>query len=94
MFNTKEGKQMKELQAYVERKNSWGKLFGSKALDLNSAKDRQAIASSIDCDLSPENLSCDGELSRSAVNARYTQLTRAAAQLQKLDPSVKFYEYA
>jgi hypothetical protein len=94
MFNTKEGKQMKALEQYVERKNSWGKLFGSKPLDLNSAKDRQAIASSIDSDLSPENLSCDGELSRSAVNARYTQLTRAAAQLQKLDPAVKFYEYA
>ena len=85
---------MKALEQYVEQKNSWGKLFGSKALSLDNAKDRQAIASSIDSDLSPENLSCDGELSRSAVNARYTQLTRAAAQLQKLDPAVKFYEYA
>jgi hypothetical protein len=85
---------MKALEQYVERKNSWGKLFGSKPLSLNSAEDRQAIANSIDSDLSPENLTCDGELSRSAVNARYTQLTRAAAQLQKLDPSVKFYEFA
>lgn len=85
---------MKELNAYVERKNSWGKLFGSKALDLNSAQDRQRIADSIDADLSPENLTCDGELSRSAVQARYTQLTRAATQLRKLDPSVKFYEFA
>jgi hypothetical protein len=85
---------MKALEQYVERKNSWGKLFGSKPLSLNSAEDRQAIANSIDSDLSPENLTCDGELSRSAVNARYTQLTRAAQQLQKLDPSVKFYEFA
>jgi hypothetical protein len=94
MFNVKEEAQMKALEQYVEQKNSWGKLFGSKPLSLSNAKDRQAIANSIDSDLSPENLSCDGELSRSAVNARYTQLTRAAAQLQKLDPSVKFYEYA
>jgi hypothetical protein len=94
MFNVKREAQMKALEQYVERKNAFAKIFGSKALDLNSAKDRQAIANSIDSDLSPENLSCDGELSRSAVNARYTQLTRAAAQLQKLDPSVKFYEYA
>ena len=85
---------MKALEQYVERKNSWGKVFGSKPLSLSNAKDRQAIADSIDSDLSPENLSCDGELSRSYVNARYTQLTRAAAQLQKLDPTVKFYEYA
>ena len=85
---------MRALEQYVERKNSWGKVFGSKPLSLSNAKDRQAIANSIDSDLSPENLTCDGELSRSAVNARYTQLTRAAAQLQKLDPAVKFYEYA
>jgi hypothetical protein len=94
MFNTKEEAQMRALEQYVERKNSWGKVFGSKPLSLSNAKDRQAIANSIDSDLSPENLTCDGELSRSAVNARYTQLTRAAAQLQKLDPAVKFYEYA
>lgn len=85
---------MKELQAYVERKNSWGKLFGSRALDLNNAKDRQAIANSIDADLSPENLTCDGELSRSQVQARYSQLTKAAGQLRQLDPSVKFWEFA
>ncbi len=85
---------MKELNAYVERKNSWGKLFGSKELSLSNAQDRQKIADSIDADLSPENLTCDGELSRSAVQARYTQLTRAATQLRKLDPSVKFYEFA
>lgn len=85
---------MKALNDYVQRKNSWGRVFGSKPLCLSSAQDRQAIADSIDSDLSPENLSCDGELSRSAVQARYTQLTKAAQQLQKLDPSVKFYEYA
>jgi hypothetical protein len=94
MFNVKREAQMKALEQYVEQKNSWGKLFGSKALSLDNAKDRQAIASSIDSDLSPENLSCDGELPMSTVRARYTQLTRAAAQLQKLDPAVKFYEYA
>lgn len=85
---------MKELIAYVERKNTWGKLFGNRELLLDNAKDRQAIADSIDSDLSPENLTCDGELSRAQVQARYSQLTRAAQQLQKLDPSVKFYEFA
>ena len=49
------------LEAYVERKNSWGKLFGSKPLSLLNAEDRQKIADSIDADLSPENLTCDGE---------------------------------
>ena len=84
---------MKELNAYVEQKNSWGKIFGDKPLDLNNAQDRQKIANSIDADLSPENLTCDGELSRSQVQAKYTRLTRAAEQLLKLDSSVKFYEF-
>ena len=84
---------MKEMNAYVEQKNSWGKLFGSKPLSLNSAQDRQKIANSIDADLSPENLSCDGELPASQVRARYSKLTKCAEQLQKLDPAVKFYEF-
>jgi hypothetical protein len=82
------------LTAYVDRKNSFAKIFGSRQLSLQNAADRQAIADSIDSDLSPENLTCDGELSRTQVQARYKALTKAAKELQKLDPSVKFYEFA
>jgi hypothetical protein len=85
---------MKTLQAYVDQKNSWGKLFGSKPLSLSVAADRQKIADSISGDLSPENLTCDGELPRSQVQARYRQLTQAAKELQQLDPSIKFYEFS
>jgi hypothetical protein len=81
------------IEQYVDQKNSWGKMFGQKPLSLMNAKDRQKIAESIDGDLSPENLTCDGELSRSAVQARYRMLTRAAQELQSIDPSVTFYEY-
>ena len=84
---------MKQLKAYVERKNQFAAIFGHRPLDLNSALDRQKIADSIDSELSPENLSCDGELPRSRVQARYRELTRCAEQLLKLDPAVKFYEY-
>lgn len=85
---------MKELKAYVEQQNRFNTIFGGKALSLNSAADRQKIADKIDCALSPENLTCDGELSRAQVNAKYRNLTRCAEQLLKLDPSVKFYEFA
>lgn len=81
------------IEQYVERKNSFAKLFGTKPLSLLCAEDRQKIADSIDCELSPENLTCDGELSRSQVNARYQFLTRAAQELRSIDPSVTFYEY-
>jgi len=38
-------------------------------------------------------LTCDGELPRAQVQARYKALRAAASQLQALDPSVSFYEY-
>ena len=85
---------MSALNTYLDRKNSFAKLFGQRALSLQDATDRQRIADSIDADLSPENLTCDGELSRSQVQTRYRALTAAAKELQKLDPGVKFYEFA
>ncbi len=81
------------IEQYVERKNSFAKLFGTAPLSLLNAKDRQKIADSIDAELSPENLTCDGELSRSQVQQRYQFLTRAARELQSIDPSVTFYEF-
>ena len=83
---------MSTLTDYLDQKNAFAKIFGRQALSLQNAQDRQAIANMIDSELSPENLSCDGELSRGQVNARYRQLTSAAKQLLKLDPSVKIYE--
>ena len=84
---------MKALTTYLNRKNAYATIFGAKALTLDSAVDRQKIADSIDSDLSPEMLTCDGELPRSLVQARYKELITAAKQLKKLDPSVTFYEY-
>jgi hypothetical protein len=80
------------IEAYVEQKNKIAALFGSRMYSLLRAEDRQAIADSIDSDLSPENLTCDGELSRAEVNRRYKALTRAAYELASIDPTVTFYE--
>jgi hypothetical protein len=91
MLNEK-GNTMRSLKAYVDQKNAWNAIFKGRQLDIDNAADRQRIASMIDSDLSPENLSCDGELSRSAVNAKYRQLQAAAKDLLKLDSSVKIYE--
>jgi hypothetical protein len=85
---------MKALQAYVEAKNKWSAIFGGKALSLQNAKDRQKIADGIDAELSPENLTCDGELSRAQVQARYNSLIKVAKELKAFDPNVTFYEVA
>ena len=84
---------MRSLQAYVESKNKWRAIFNNGPWSLDSATDRQRIAEAIDCELSPENLTCDGELSHTQVQARYNQLTTAAKQLIELDPSVRQYIY-
>ena len=83
---------MKALNEYVEQRNQIRKLFGERALSLQSAKDRQQLADDISCALSPENLSCDGELPRSVVQRKYQMLTRVRQQLENLDPAVSFYE--
>ena len=84
---------MKALQNFVAQKNHWNSFFKGPQYTLNTAKDRQSLADMIDNELSPENLTCDGELSRTEINRRYKELMTAAKQLKKLDPSVKFYEY-
>jgi len=84
---------MKALQTYIDEKNRWRAVFGKAPLTLASAADRQRIAETIDCDLSPENLTCDGELSHTQVRARYKQLTTAAKQLIELDPSLQTLIY-
>jgi len=84
---------MKDLKEYVARKNQWNAIFKGRTYDLAVAADRQRIADALDADLSPENLTCDGELPRAEVISRKKFLDAAAAQLLALDPSVKMYEY-
>ena len=85
---------MSALQAYVDQKNRWNAIFKGEQFEIKTAKGRQRVADSLDSDLSPENLSCDGELPRSQVQAKYRQLSAAAKELQKLDSTVKFYDFA
>ena len=81
------------LESFVERENKFSSIFGSKPLSLLNAGDRQRIAEKIDAALSPENLSCDGELPRAEVARRFKFLTRCADELRSIDPSVVIYEY-
>ena len=83
---------MKNLKFYVESRNKWAAIFGNPQLDLRNVADRQKIADAIDADLSPENLTCDGELSRAQVQARYNSLVKVAQELRAFDPNVTFYE--
>jgi hypothetical protein len=80
------------LEQYVAQKNKWNAIFNGRQYDLKVKADRQAIANSLDADLSPENLTCDGELRGDQVRARQKHLFACVEQLIVLDPTVTFYE--
>ena len=74
---------MKNLQAYIDQKNAWNTIFGQAPMTFPlSQTDADKIASTLDSDLSPENLSCDGEISRAEANRKYKYLTRVAQELE------------
>ena len=80
------------LEQYVEQRNEIRRLFKERPLSLLSAQDRQQLADDISCALSPENLTCDGELSRSQIQRKYQMLTRVRRELESIDPQLEFYE--
>lgn len=84
---------MRALTEFIAQKNHWNSFFNGEQYEIKTAKGRQRVADMIDAALSPENLTCDGELPRAEVNRRYKELATAAKQLKKLDPSVTFYEW-
>ena len=80
------------LEQYVEQKNRFRKLFGEPELSLLGANDRKIIAEFIDCDLSPENLTCDGEAPAAYVRQKHAFLCRCAQEMMSIDSTVSFYE--
>ena len=84
---------MRALAKFIEQKNHWNSFFKGPQYEIQTAKGRQRVADMIDAALSPENLTCDGELPRDEVNRRYRELMTAAKQLKQLDPAVTFYEF-
>ena len=82
---------MKALQAYIDRQNQFNAIFKGRQYEIKTAQGRQEVAGRLDSALSPENLTCDGELPRAEVNRRDRELTAAARDLVKLDPSMAQY---
>ena len=87
---------MSALEKFIEQKNHWNSFFKGEQYEIQTAQGRRRVAEMIDSSLSPEHLTCDGELPRTEINRRYKELTTAAKQLIQLDPSVAqfMYEFA
>ena len=75
---------MKNLEAYIEQKNAWNKIFSIKAINFPlSQANANELMNMIGSELSPENLHCDGEASMSHVRAKVKQLNLVSKQLEQ-----------
>jgi hypothetical protein len=76
---------MKNLQHYIDNRNQWNSFFpNSKTiafpLDQKTVND---LARSLDGDLSPENLHCDGEISATQAQNKYNYYGRVIKDLDR-----------
>lgn len=85
---------MSALQVYLVHKNRLRVIFGSPALRLESARDRQTLANEIDSELGSKNLTLNGQMSRETVKTLREHLNAAARELKALDPAVRMSEVA
>ena len=77
------------LTVYVERTNRLARLFARKGeaykvYDVNSRADRVELLARLENDLSPENVSCDGEVRGQELRNKVAYLTGAKAALEAM----------
>ena len=74
---------MKNLQAYIDQKNSWTRFFNAPAITFPLTQaEVNSIAGVLDSDLSPENLHCDGEISQAEAQRKYNYYGRVIRELE------------
>ena len=74
---------MQTLKQFVEDNNRWILLWSRTAMTFPlSQTDVDSLARTLDSKLSPENLYCDGEISRAEANRKYKYLSRVAQELE------------
>ena len=75
---------MKNLQHYIDNRNQWNSFFpNSKQITFPlSQKNADDLARSLDSDLSPENLHCDGEISRAEAQRKYNYYGSVIKELE------------
>ena len=76
---------MKALQDYLDTKiNFWNKHSGKPEVTLPlSEAEANDVIDSLACQLSPENLHCDGEISRAQAQRKYNYYMRVHRDLER-----------
>ena len=75
---------MKNLTHYIDNRNQWNSFFPSnKTITFPlTQKNVDGLARSLDSDLSPENLHCDGEISQAEAQRKYNYYGRVIKELE------------
>lgn len=71
---------MSPLEAYIKKQNDWRMACSADAKIQEmpiTSKQAQIVIESLECDLSPENLTCDGELTGRALQDKGIKLSNA-----------------
>jgi hypothetical protein len=73
------------LEKYVDSKNLWERLTKKPERPVPTTPEEcEHFFNALECDLSPENLCCDGEISMAAVRSKSRQYNAAWKQLEKI----------
>ena len=75
---------MKNLTHYIDNRNTWNSFFpGSTTITFPlSQAEVDGLARSLDGDLSPENLHCDGEISQAEAQRKYNYYGKVIKELE------------
>jgi hypothetical protein len=73
------------LQSIISEQNIWRKFRGQEPLNIDTLTKEQAddLYEGIDCGLSPENLHCDGEITRAQAMSKYRTYMQAVKELKR-----------
>ena len=76
---------MKNLTHYIDNRNSWNSFFPRQQRPSAFPLDQKTVddlARSLDGDLSPENLHCDGEISQAEAQRKYNYYGKVIKELE------------
>ena len=73
----------KRFQEYIDRQNRWNLLLSGRQIKFPlDQEDVNYLGNMLSGELSPENLHCDGEISRSQAQAKYRKLMNVVKDLK------------
>ena len=81
--NNRRQKQKKSDTFHMEKRLAWKRLFDKTALMPSTEEELMCALDQLMGELEPENLSCDGEISRTAINQRLRAIRAEWREIEK-----------